>query len=99
MANDYVPVDEYFQGACEIAKQIEFGMGCIEIDWNDFNYENERVPSTSVDVLLRFHRNKIQSANLRKRVNKVKLKSYEEDQWIGNSSDETVLKDYKIPIQ
>jgi len=32
VANDYVPVDEYFQGACEIAKQIEFGMGCIEID-------------------------------------------------------------------
>lgn len=98
MANDYVFVDEYFQGASKIAKQTEFGMGCIKIDLNDIYYENERVPSTSVDVLFRFYWNKIQPANLRKRVDKVKLKSNEEDKWIGDSSDKTILKSYKIPI-
>lgn len=98
MANDYVFVDEYFQGASKIAKQTEFGMGCIKIDLNDIYYENERVPSTSVDVLLWFYWDKVQPAHLRKRVDKVKLKSNEEDEWIGDSSDKTILKSYKIPI-
>jgi len=98
MANDYVFVDEYFQGASKITEPIKFGMGCIKIDRNDINYENERVSSTSVDVLFRFYWNKIQPANLRKRVDKVKLKSNEEDKWIGDSSGKTILKSYKIPI-
>lgn len=90
MANDYVLVDEYFQGTCEGTKSSEFGMGCVEANRDDFDNENERVPSASMDVLLRFHWNTVQSDRLRKIVHKVNRHSSKEDKWIDNSCFQNV---------
>lgn len=55
MANDYVFANEYFQGASKVAKQVEFGMGRIKTDWDDINYEDERISPASMDVFLWFY--------------------------------------------
>ncbi len=98
MANDYVFADEHFQITCQGTKSFKFGMGCTKVDLNDINNENEWVSSTSMDILLRFHWNTIQSNYWRKGINQVIRCSSEKDKWIDNSDQSTIRKIHQVPF-
>ncbi len=68
-------------------------MGGVEVDRNDIDNEDDRIPSTPMDVFLWFYRDKVQSDSLGERINKVKRYSFEKDEQPEHSADSCVWKE------